>query len=55
MRQLYLVCGYYRYELQTELVQDDQDLGRGSYRPSTAQRNHPLILLRPRPNSLQAR
>jgi hypothetical protein len=29
-------CRYYWYELQTELAQDDQDLGRGFYRPSIA-------------------
>jgi amino acid transporter len=33
MRQLYLYCGYYWYELPPELAQDDRDLCRGSYRP----------------------
>jgi hypothetical protein len=31
MRHLYLDCGYYRYELQTELAQDDRDLRCGSF------------------------
>lgn len=35
--QLYLDCCYYRSELQTEITQDDQDLGRASYLPSAAQ------------------
>jgi len=47
MRQLHPDCGYYRYELRTELAQDDQDLGRGSYyrtpKYSAAQSSsHPL-------------
>jgi hypothetical protein len=50
MRQLLLDCGYYRYKLQTELAQGDQDLDHGSYRPSTAQRNYPPFSLRPRSN-----
>jgi amino acid transporter len=33
MRYLYLDCSHYRYELQTELAQDDRDLCRGSFRP----------------------
>jgi hypothetical protein len=46
MRQLYLDFGYYRHNLQTELAQEDQDLGRDSYRSNTAQRNHRPIPLR---------
>jgi hypothetical protein len=33
MCKFYLDRGYYRYQLPTELAQDDRDLRRGSYRP----------------------
>jgi hypothetical protein len=40
LRQLYLDCHYYWYELQTELVQDDQDLGCGSISQVILQDRH---------------
>jgi hypothetical protein len=43
----YLNFGCHRYDLLTKLAQNDQDLGRDSYRSNTAHRNHRLIPLRP--------